>query len=67
MTYVEIEAPSSLPLARRRATVRPTVRQRRLGRLAEILDAYDDTVPLLSRMEYAPWHGAPIFAQTGRL
>lgn len=59
MTYLEIEAPSSLPLARRKATVRPTVRQRRLERLAEILDAHDDTVPLLSLMEYAPWHERP--------
>lgn len=61
MTYVEIESASSLPLARSelRARIRPTVRQQRLQRLAEILDQHDDTVPLLSRMEYAPWNERP--------
>ncbi len=61
MTYVEIESASSLPLAgsEPRARIRPTVRQRRLQRLAEILDQHDDTVPLLSRMEYAPWNERP--------
>ena len=60
MTYVEIESASSLPLAEsRQQRIRPTVRQRRLQRLAEILDQHDDTVPLLSRMEYAPWNERP--------
>ncbi len=59
MTYVEIESASSLPLAESRSGIRPTVRQRRLERLAEILEQHDDTVPLLSRMEYAPWHERP--------
>ncbi len=58
MTYVDIER-TSLPLARSRSAVRPTLRQQRLERLAEILDQHDDTVPLLSRMEYAPWHERP--------
>jgi hypothetical protein len=59
MTYVDIEAPSSLPLTRPAAGIRPTVRQRRLQRLAEILDNHDDMVPLLSRLEYAPWQERP--------
>ena len=60
MTYVDIEAPSSLPLTRPAASgIRPTVRQRRLERLAEILENYDDMVPLLSRLEYAPWQERP--------
>ncbi len=59
MTYVEIESASSLPLAELRPRIRPTVRQRRLTRLAEILEQHDDTVPLLSRMEYAPWNERP--------
>ena len=60
MTYVEIESASSLPLAElRQQRIRPTVRQRRLQRLAEILDQHDDSVPLLSRMEYAPWNERP--------
>lgn len=59
MTYVEIESASSLPLVELRSRIRPTVRQRRLQRLAEILDQHDDTVPLLSRMEYAPWNERP--------
>ncbi len=59
MTYVELESASSLPLERSRSKVRKTVRQVRLERLAEILDQHDETVPLLSRMEYAPWHERP--------
>ncbi len=59
MTYVEIESASSLPLVESRPRIRPTVRQRRLERLAEILEQHDDTVPLLSRMEYAPWNERP--------
>ena len=59
MTYVEIDRASSLPLAESRSRIRPTVRQRRLERLADILEQHDDTIPLLSRMEYAPWHERP--------
>ncbi len=59
MTFVQIESASSLPLAKPRSAVRQTVRQRRLARLAEILDEHDHTVPLLTRMEYAPWHERP--------
>ena len=59
MTYVEIESASSLPLARSRPQVRKTVRQERLERLAEILDEHDNTIPLLTRIEYAPWHERP--------
>jgi hypothetical protein len=39
--------------------VRQTTRQRRLERLADILEAHDQTVPLLTRMEYAPWDERP--------
>ncbi len=59
MTYVEIDRASPLPLERSRPAVRQTVRQKRLQRLADILDDYDNTVPLLTRMEYAPWHERP--------
>jgi hypothetical protein len=59
MTYVEIEHASSLPLEKSRPAVRKTVRQRRLERLAEILEAHDNTLPLLTRIEYAPWHERP--------
>ena len=55
MTYVEIER-TSLPLARARPTVRKTVRQVRLEHLADILEEHDSTIPLLTRIEYAPWH-----------
>ena len=59
MTYVQIENASPFPLAKSRSSVRPTVRQLRLERLAEILDEHDDTVPLLTRIEYAPWNERP--------
>lgn len=59
MTYLEVESASSLPLERRQSRVRQTTRQRRLLRLAEILDAHDQTVPMLTRMEYAPWDERP--------
>ncbi len=59
MTYVEIDRASSLPRARSRPEVRKTVRQERLERLAEILEKHDNTIPLLTRIEYAPWHERP--------
>ena len=59
MTYVEIGQASSLPLARSRPEVRKTVRQERLERLAQILEEHDSTIPLLTRLEYAPWHERP--------
>lgn len=59
MTYLDVERASTLPLEKRRAEVRQTTRQRRLTRLAEILDEHDQTVPLLTRMEYAPWDERP--------
>jgi hypothetical protein len=59
MTYIEIESASSLPRVRARSAIRKTVRQRRLERLAEILEYHDDAVPLLTRIEYAPWHERP--------
>ena len=59
MTYVEIERASSLPLAGARPKVRKTVRQERLERLAEILEQHDSAIPLLTRIEYAPWHERP--------
>jgi hypothetical protein len=60
MTYVEAESATSLPLERRvERRVRQTTRQRRLERLADILEAHDQTVPLLTRMEYAPWDERP--------
>jgi hypothetical protein len=58
MTYVEIER-TSLPLERSRPTVRKTVRQVRLEHLADILEEHDSTIPLLTRIEYAPWHERP--------
>ncbi len=59
MTYVDIETASSLPLVDARPKIRKTARQQRLERLAEILEAHDSTIPLLTRMEYAPWHERP--------
>jgi hypothetical protein len=59
MTYLDVERVSAPPLVKERAKVRQTARQRRLLRLAEILDAHDQTVPLLTRMEYAPWEERP--------
>ena len=61
MTFVDIERTSSLPLARSksRPAVRKTVRQQRLERLAGILESHDSTIPLLTRIEYAPWHERP--------
>ena len=60
MTYLDVEsAAPTLPLAKRRGAVRQTNRQRRLTRLAEILDEHDRIVPLLTRMEYAPWEERP--------
>ena len=61
MTFVDIERTSSLPLAKSksRPAVRKTVRQQRLERLAEILENNDSTIPLLTRIEYAPWHERP--------
>ncbi len=59
MTYVDIERATSLPLERSRPKVRKTVRQVRLERLAEILKEHDSTIPLLTRIEYAPWHERP--------
>ncbi len=59
MTYLEAESATPLPFERRATRVRQTTRQRRLSRLAEILEAHDQTVPLLTRMEYAPWDERP--------
>jgi hypothetical protein len=59
MTYLDVESAPTVPLAKRRAEVRQSTRQRRLTRLAEILDAHDQAVPLLTRMEYAPWDERP--------
>jgi predicted protein tyrosine phosphatase len=59
MTYLEVEHASSLPLERRETRIRQTTRQRRLTRLADILEAHDQAVPLLTRMEYAPWEERP--------
>lgn len=54
MTYVQTERAGYLPLEKARPSIRQTIRQQRLERLAEILDEHDDSVQLLSRMEYTP-------------
>lgn len=59
MTYIDIERASSVPVARSRREPLKSVRQQRLERLAELLDQRDGAIPLLTRMEYSPWHERP--------